>query len=133
MSPHVQVWKWHVTMATSIFHRVTGVGNYVGIFIAVAWLFALGAGPDYYEPLAAVTGSIWGQLVLFAFTLSVCFHILSGVRHLFWDTGRGFNPKQASFIGGVIIVLSVVLAVAAWLLLGLVPGVDPLRLTGAAL
>ena len=132
MSPHVSIWKWHITMAGSILHRATGCANYVGAAVIVAWLFATAAGPDYYEPLSAVTGSIWGQLILFGFTLSVCYHLLSGLRHLFWDAGKGFNPKFASTMGAIIIVSSVVLAVAIWLLAGLVPGVDPLHMTGAA-
>lgn len=132
MSPHVSIWKWHITMAGSILHRATGCANYVGAAVIVAWLFATAAGPDYYEPLSAVTGSIWGQLILFGFTLSVCYHLLSGLRHLFWDAGKGFNPKFASTMGAIILVSSVVLAVAIWLLAGLVPGVDPLHMTGAA-
>ena len=132
MSPHMQVWKWHLTMASSILHRMTGVGNYIGIFIVVAWLFATAAGPDYYEPLAALIGTIWGQLILFGFTLSVCYHFINGIRHLFMDAGRALNPKFASFLSGLALVLAVALAVAIWLLSGLVPGVDPLHMTGAA-
>ena len=131
MSPHVSIWKWHITMAGSILHRATGCANYVGAAVIVAWLFATAAGPDYYEPLSAVTGSIWGQLVLFGFTISVSYHLLSGLRHLFWDAGKGFNPKFASVMGAIILVSSVALAVAIWLLSGLVPGVDPLHMTGA--
>ena len=132
MSPHVSIWKWHITMAGSILHRATGVANYVGAVLVVAWLFATATGPDYYEPLAALVGSIWGQLVLFGFTLSVSYHLLSGLRHLFWDAGKGFNPKFASFLGALILVAALALAVAIWLLSGLVPGVDPLHMTGAA-
>lgn len=131
MSPHVSIWKWHITMAGSILHRATGCANYVGAAVIVAWLFATAAGPDYYEPLSAATGSIWGQLALFGFTISVCYHLLSGLRHLFWDAGKGFNPKFASAVGAIILVSSVALAVAIWLLSGLVPGVDPLHMTGA--
>lgn len=132
MSPHTTIWKWHLTMASSILHRVTGVGNYIGIFLVVAWLFATAVGPDYYEPLSGLIGSIWGQLILFGFTVSVSYHTLNGVRHLFMDAGKGLNPKTGSFLAGLVLVLAVVLAVAIWLLAGLVPGVDPLRLTGAA-
>lgn len=132
MSPHMQIWKWHITMAGSILHRATGVANYVGAALVVAWLFATAAGPDYYEPLATLVGSIWGQLILFGFTLSVSYHLLNGVRHLFWDAGKGFNPKFASFTGGLVIVLALALAVAIWLVAGLVPGIDPLNMTGAA-
>jgi len=132
MSPHVQVWKWHLTMASSILHRVTGVGNYLGIILVIAWLFATAVGPDLYEPLAGLTGSIWGQLILFGFTLSVCYHLLNGLRHLVMDTGKGYPPKFASFTAGLVIVLAFALAVAIWYLAGLVPGVDLLNMSVAA-
>ncbi|MEZ6029785.1 MAG: succinate dehydrogenase, cytochrome b556 subunit [Hyphomonadaceae bacterium] len=132
MSPHMQVWKWHLTMAGSILHRMTGMANYVGAFVVVAWLFATAAGPDLYEPLAGLIDTIWGQLILFGFTLSISYHLLNGVRHLFLDAGNGFAPKFASLTAGVVFVLAVALAVAIWLLAGLVPGVDPLNLAGAA-
>lgn len=134
MSPHVSIWKWHLTMASSILHRITGVGNYIGIFIVVAWLFATAAGPDYYEPLASVVDTIWGQLILFGFTLSISYHLLNGIRHLVMDAGRALNPKFASFLSGLVLVLAIALAVSIWLLAGLVPGVDPLKMiaTGAA-
>jgi succinate dehydrogenase / fumarate reductase cytochrome b subunit len=134
MSPHVSIWKWHLTMASSILHRITGVGNYIGIFIVVAWLFATAAGPDYYEPLASVVDTIWGQLILFGFTLSISYHLLNGIRHLAMDAGRALNPKFASFLSGLVLVLAIALAVSIWLLAGLVPGVDPLKMiaTGAA-
>jgi succinate dehydrogenase / fumarate reductase cytochrome b subunit len=132
MSPHVQVWKWHLTMASSILHRFTGIGNYIGIVLVIAWLFATAVGPDLYEPLAGLIGSIWGQLILFGFTLSVSYHLLNGLRHLVMDAGQGYMPKLASLTAGLVIVLAAVMAVAIWLLSGLVPGVDPLNMTGAA-
>lgn len=131
MSPHVQVWKWHLTMASSILHRFTGIGNYIGIVLVIAWLFATAVGPDLYEPLAGLIGSIWGQLILFGFTLSVSYHLLNGLRHLVMDAGQGYTPKLASLTAGLVIVLAAVMAVAIWLLAGLVPGVDPLNMTGA--
>ena len=133
MSPHTSIWKWHLTMASSILHRVTGVGNYLGIFIVVAWLFATAVGPDYYEPLSAVVGSIWGQLILFGFSLSISYHLLNGIRHLMMDTGTCYKPKFASFTAGLVMILAIALALAVgiWLLSGLVPGVDPLNMTGA--
>lgn len=131
MSPHMQVWKWHLTMASSILHRMTGIALYVGMVLVVAWLFAVAAGPDYYEPLAEIIAHPLGQLVLFGFTLAALYHLLSGLRHLIWDSGAGFQPKQASLVSGLIIVLSVAGSIAIWLLLGLVPGVDPLNVAGA--
>ena len=132
MSPHVSIWKWHVTMAASILNRAAGCANYLGAILVVSWLFATAAGPDYYETLAAVVGSIWGQLVLFGFTISVLFHLVNGVRHLFWDAGNGFNPKFASLTGALAFLIAIGGAVAIWFLAGLVPGIDPLNMTGAA-
>jgi succinate dehydrogenase / fumarate reductase cytochrome b subunit len=132
MSPHTSIWKWHLTMAASILHRVTGVGNYIGIFLVVAWLFATAVGPDYYEPLSGLIGTIWGQLILFGFTLSVSYHVLNGARHLVMDAGKGYKPKFASFTAALVFVLALALAVGVWFLSGLVPGVDPLNMTGAA-
>jgi len=130
MSPHMQVWKWHVTMLGSILHRATGMANYVGAILVVAWLFVTTLGQESYDQFAAIAGSIPGQVILFGFTLSVSYHLLNGVRHLVWDIGHGFQPKFASFTGSLVILLSIVVAAAIWIATGLIPGVDPLGLAG---
>lgn len=127
MSPHIWQWRWHITMLGSILHRMTGIANYVGMFLIVAWLFVAASGPGLYDQFAAIAGSVPGQVVLFGFTLSVSYHLLNGVRHLFWDAGHGFTPKVASFTGLLVILLSVVLAAAIWVLAGLVPGAPSLQ------
>ena len=132
MSPHIWQWRWHITMLGSILHRVTGVGNYIGAFVVVGWLFAAASGPELYDQFAGIAGSIFGQVILFGFTVSVCYHLLNGIRHLVWDAGHGFTPKLASFTGALVILASIVAAVAIWGLAGLVPGVDPLGLAGGA-
>lgn len=133
MSPHTSIWKWHMTMAGSILHRVTGVGNYIGIFIVIAWLFATAGGQETYDQVSAVTGSTPGLVILFGFTLSICYHLLNGIRHLVMDTGAGYRPKFASFTASFVLVLAIGLAVAIFVLAGLIPGLDPLGFqTGAA-
>jgi succinate dehydrogenase / fumarate reductase, cytochrome b subunit len=124
MSPHMQVWKWHVTMLGSILHRATGMASYVGAALVVAWLFVTTLGEERYDQFASVIASIPAQVILFGFILSIVYHLLNGVRHLVWDTGHGLNPKFASFTGSLVIVLSIVGAVAIWLVAGLVPGID---------
>jgi succinate dehydrogenase / fumarate reductase cytochrome b subunit len=124
MSPHLQVWKWHVTMLGSILHRATGVANYMGAFLVTAWLFAAASGPELYGEFEALAGSIVGQVILFGFTLSIVYHALNGVRHLIWDAGHGFAPRVASFTGYLVILLAILGAAAIWLLAGLVPGVS---------
>jgi succinate dehydrogenase / fumarate reductase cytochrome b subunit len=132
MSPHTTIWKWHITMASSILHRVTGVGNYLGIFIVVAWLFVTTTGGENYDQFSAVTGSIPGMVILFGFTLSICYHLLNGIRHLFMDAGAILQPKTGSFTATLALLASIVLAVAIFVAAGLIPGLDPLGFQGAA-
>ena len=130
MSPHMSIWRWHITMLGSILHRATGVANYIGAMLVAAWLFAAASGPELYGQFEAIAGSIFGQIILFGFTLSILYHALNGVRHLVWDSGHGFTPSVASFTGFLVLVLAIIGAVAVWLLAGLVPGVDVLGMFG---
>lgn len=121
MSPHVQVWRWHTTMLGSILHRATGVANYLGLMLLAAWLFATASGPEAYGAFERVASSIPGTVVLFGFTVSILYHAMSGARHLVWDAGHGFNPKLASLLGGLIIVLALGGATAIWIVAGIAP------------
>lgn len=129
MSPHMQVWRWHITMLGSILHRATGMASYVGAMLIVGWLFAAASGPDAYAAYSGLLGSIVGQLLLFGFTLAICYHLLNGLRHLFWDAGTGFTPAVASATGWAVLIASVLLAVAIWIAAGLIPGVPGLSLS----
>lgn len=110
LSPHLQVWRWHVTMATSILHRATGVGNYIGAFVFVAWLVALAAGPEAYAAFSGILFGPLGLFVLFGLTLSYSYHLCNGIRHLVWDTGHGLSPAKANASGWTVIVAGVVIA-----------------------
>jgi len=132
MSPHTTIWKWHITMASSILHRVTGIGSYIGIFIVVAWLFVTTMGKENYDQFSAVIGSIPGLVILFGFTLSICYHLLNGIRHLFMDAGTILQPKAGSFTATLSLFGSILLAVAIFVAAGLIPGLDPLGFQGAA-
>lgn len=96
LSPHVTVWRWHVTMAASIFTRATGVALYAGAIGLTIWLVALAAGPEAFAMVDAFFQSLFGQLALYAMTLAVCYHLAAGLRHLAWDMGRGHEPKTAN-------------------------------------
>ena len=96
MSPHLQVWRWHVTMLTSILHRVTGVGLYGGGLIVAGWAIALASGPEAYGTFMALLGSPLGKLVMFGMSASVFYHLANGVRHLVWDFGHGLDIKSAN-------------------------------------
>jgi succinate dehydrogenase / fumarate reductase cytochrome b subunit len=114
MSPHLQVWRWHVTMATSILHRATGMALYVGVLILAGWVVALASGPDAFSAYRALIGSPLGLLVLFGLTVAFLYHLANGVRHLVWDAGKGFEPKTADMTGAAALAFGVAAAVAIW-------------------
>lgn len=115
LSPHLQVYRWPVTMASSILHRATGIGLGLGTLLLTWWLVAAAAGPEYYAWVQMVLGSWLGRLVLFGFTWALFYHLLNGIRHLFWDAGYGYSIPVANRTAWLVIVGSVVLAVLAWI------------------
>ena len=119
LSPHLQIWRWHVTMFCSIAHRVTGVGLYLGALLLAAWAVALASGPDAYGAYRSLLGSIPGKVVLFGMTVSIFYHLAAGVRHLVWDVGHGYQPRTADMTGAVCIAFSVVASAAVWVLAGM--------------
>lgn len=116
LSPHLQVWRWHVTMATSIFHRASGVALYAGALGVAVWLMAAAAGPGAYGVVQDVINSPIGFLAILGFTLAATYHLANGIRHLVWDAGKGLEPKAANASGWFVIGFAVV-ATAAILIL----------------
>ena len=114
LSPHLGNWRWSATMATSIFHRVTGVGNSIGVLLLTWWLVAVANGRQGYIDFSAFVTSPFGRFLLFGFTVSLCYHLLNGIRHLFWDAGHGFDLATASRWSWFGIIGSVVLASGIW-------------------
>lgn len=114
LSPHLQIWRWHVTMLGSILHRVTGVGLYAGAALIVAWLACLAAGPECYAAFVALAGSPLGLVVWAALSAAAFYHLAAGVRHLVWDTGAGLSPKTASALSSWSIVFAVLATGAFW-------------------
>ena len=114
LSPHLQVWRWHITMLCSILHRATGLALYVGALILAGWAIALASGPDAYGAYKHLLGSPLGKLVLFGLTVSIFYHLASGVRHLVWDAGYGFEPKTADISSGICIGFGAAAALAVW-------------------
>jgi succinate dehydrogenase / fumarate reductase cytochrome b subunit len=114
LSPHLQVWRWHLTMLTSILHRATGVALYGGAVIVTAWALALGAGPDAYQGFMSLMASPLGRLILVGLTLSVFYHLANGIRHLFWDAGLGLSVTTSFRSGVMSMAFSVVATVIVW-------------------
>lgn len=115
LSPHLQVYKPQLTSVMSIFHRGSGVVLALGSVILVWWLSALAAGPESFATANAVIGSFLGKLILFLFTLALFYHLCNGIRHLVWDTGRGFELESVYRSGYVVAIASVVLTVVVWI------------------
>lgn len=111
LSPHLQIYRPQLTSMTSIFTRLTGNALIVGTVLVVWWLLAAATGPDYYATTNAVLTSWFGDLVLLGSTWALWYHALAGLRHLFWDTGRGLEVETAEKLGLAVIAGSLVLTI----------------------
>ena len=112
LSPHLTIYKWPITMATSITHRATGVAISAGM-VLVAWgLISLASGPEMYQPFLTAMKNPIGLVVLFGMLWSLIYHFLNGIRHLAWDFGYGFAVPTANRTGVTVIALSILLTIA---------------------
>lgn len=119
LSPHLQIYAPRINMIMSIFHRITGVALYVGTLLLVWWLIAAATGPEYFAFVAGLLDSVVGRIVLFGYTWALLHHMLGGVRHLIWDTGRGFDLRSVDALCWGSIFGSVTLTAALWLSFGI--------------
>ncbi len=122
VSPHLSVYKPQISSTLSILHRVTGVGLGLGTVLLTAWLVSAAMGPDAYQCVQGFIGSIVGRLVLFGFTAALCYHLLNGIRHLFWDIGKGYELDTMTRTGWLVVFgaagLTVLIWVAAYAMMG---------------
>jgi succinate dehydrogenase / fumarate reductase cytochrome b subunit len=116
LSPHLQVWRWHVTMACSILHRGCIFALYAGVLLLAGWAVALASGPDCYGWYLGLLGSPLGKLVLFGLTFALLFNLAYTIRQSFWDLGHGFTPKTADMTGAAAIAFAAVGAIAIWVI-----------------
>ncbi len=116
LSPHLQIYKPILTMVTSILHRITGSALYVGTVLVAWWLIAIASGPAYYDYVSEIFGSILGRLVLFGFTWALTFHMIGGMRHLVWDTGRGLEKGTRNKLALATVIGSAVLTILLWII-----------------
>ena len=116
LSPNLQIYRWHISSLLSITHRISGVINLVALILIFFWLIALILGEDSYESFLLMCNSFFGKFILIGFVWSMCFHILSRIRHLVWDLGYGFEIKTANISGIIVIISSLVLTIIFWLL-----------------
>ena len=115
LSPHLQIYRWHISSLLSITHRISGVINLLALILIFFWLTALSFGENSYELFLLIINSFFGKFILIGFTWSMNFHLLSGIRHLVWDLGYGFEIKTANISGIIVIITSLVVTVIFWL------------------
>jgi succinate dehydrogenase / fumarate reductase, cytochrome b subunit len=114
LSPHLQVYRWQITMTMSILHRATGVALAVGAFALAWWLLAVAGGDESFLAFRDVATSWFGQLALFGFSFCLVYHLLNGLRHLLWDAGHGYSIPQVYATGWTVVALSVLVTGAIW-------------------
>lgn len=117
LSPHLQVYRWRSNMLVSILHRVTGSGlATVGAAVLLWWLLAAASGPQAYAFFLDAATSPLGRLVLFGLTFVFFQHLCSGVRHLYMDTGEGYDPATSRKLASFTLVGSTILTLVTWCL-----------------
>ncbi len=111
------LWRWHITMATSIFHRVSIFGLYLSALLLAGWLLALAGGPQSYDAYTGALSSPLGLLVLFGLSFTLFYNLAYNVRQAFWDMGKGFKIAEANAGSIAIIAFAVATTLAFWAVL----------------
>jgi succinate dehydrogenase / fumarate reductase, cytochrome b subunit len=114
LSPHLSVYRLLINMVMSIVHRLTGVALYFGTLLLAAWLVGAAMGEKQFAWVNGFFGHPIGMLVLFGYTWAIFHHMLGGLRHFIWDTGRGFEIWQVNLLSWMTIIGSVSLTLATW-------------------
>ena len=111
LSPHLQIYRWHLSMILSITHRIIGVVNSVAMILICLWTISLLFGEVNYESIKILFQSFFGKLLIISLSWSFSFHMLSEIRHLIWDLGYGFDLKISKITGVITIIGSLILTV----------------------
>jgi len=115
LSPHIQIYNWHISSLVSISHRITGIINFASLTLICFWVSYLVLGKDNYELIFIFLNSFIGKFLILAIVWSFSFQILSEIRHLFWDYGIGFKLKTANITGSLVIVGSFILTLLIYI------------------
>ena len=113
-SPHLQVYRWQITMVMSILHRATGVCLSVASLLLIAWLIAVAAGAANYQKLMDLLATGLGRLVLIGVSFCFFYHLGNGIRHLAWDAGWGFEIPQLYASGWAVIAFAALATGSFW-------------------
>lgn len=120
LSPHLSIYRLTLTMAMSIVHRITGAALYVGTLLLVWWLVALSTDATTFRHASRLFGSVPGRIILFGYTWALFHHMLGGIRHFVWDTGRGLDHPAREWMVRANLICSVALTVIVWVIAFLV-------------
>ena len=116
LSPHIQIYKWHISSLVSISHRITGIINIIGVTFICVLASLLSLGESNYEMTYLFLSSQIGKFLILGLTWSFSFQILSEIRHLIMDLGYGFELKTSKITGLIVICGSIVLTVIFYLI-----------------
>ena len=111
LSPHIQIYKWHISSLVSISHRITGIINIVIITLICLWVSLLLFGESNYTVINTLLNSSIGKFIILCITWSFCFQVLSEIRHLIMDLGYGFELKMTKITGLIVIFGSIFLTI----------------------
>ncbi|PLX35711.1 MAG: succinate dehydrogenase, cytochrome b556 subunit [Hyphomicrobiales bacterium] len=115
LSPHLQIYRPMFTMMMSMMHRITGAALFFGTFILAWWLISAASGPAYYSYVNVFVSSWLGRLILFGYTWALIHHMLGGIRHFIWDTGRMFSRPALEYSAWAMLISSVGLTWVVWI------------------
>ena len=116
LSPHIQIYNWHISSLISISHRITGILNIIIITLICFWMAFLFLGHTNYELIYKFFGTHFGKFFIVSIVWSFSFQILSEIRHIFWDLGLGFELKTSNITGLLVIFGSFFLTIFIFIL-----------------
>ena len=116
LSPHLQIYSWHISSLVSISHRITGIINFVAFIFICIWVSMLLLGENNYSLIEILLSSIIGKFLILFLTWSFSFQILSEIRHLIMDMGYGFELKTTRISGLLVIIGSVLSTIIIYIL-----------------
>jgi succinate dehydrogenase / fumarate reductase cytochrome b subunit len=116
LSPHLQIYRWHISSLVSISHRITGIINFVAFVLICLWASMLLLGETNYDSIEFLLNSIIGKFIILGLTWSFSFQILSEIRHLIMDMGYGFELKTTRITGLLVIFGSIFLTIIIFVL-----------------
>jgi succinate dehydrogenase / fumarate reductase cytochrome b subunit len=116
LSPHLQIYRWHISSLLSIAHRIIGVVNTFAITLICLWSISLSFGEQNYEIIQILLQSFFGKFIIICLSWSFSFHILNEIRHLIWDLGYGFDLKISKITGVITVIGSFILAIVIYTL-----------------